>query len=1389
MKKRKMFKQLMATLLAFVLIATTGVGALPVQAAGETYGWYPAVANELKGGDKVVLVTTDGTAAVSKTPDKSSFAQFEKVTVDNGYIPDIEAANLAQFEIDADGKNITNSIINNSEMKLNYSRKGFKINTDNANPGMFNFVNNTIGYLYNNITQQYLIKSSNKVKNNKNNTNALTLYVRKEVKTEGGGTGGGTTPDQGNDNPGADIATFVESGGPITKVETSIAPDATKKSIDVNGVTYTFAGWTQSKISGNSSAAPTDLKQAGDTVTAGMWYAVYTKGQGGSSWRALTVKERNNPNPAPQAGLWNLDAIIVDMNSQYVMGNSSCNNSLGIAGVKVDTSARENFRLFDGSTQSLPVITVDESKVNMFKIGDNSHNGSLLGNPNSIQVKSGVLQVGGTENFEVTNEGSDYKTKMKTSYPKVKFDGANFVYEQGYVQVFIRAGASTVYATPGTYPDDEPAPPIEEPGGDYQALEYVVDFGLPFTDTIGNLKYEASGSDVAGTIDSIEFADNPTGAEKVLEFGTVTLDKANNSFTYTPNKVLEHEETFDLSVTEKTTVVTNNAYFVDANTDGTAGTVTTVAIPEGGTINAPASPTVGTTKTINGAEYTFKGWYKGTLNAADNTTAVVAPSESIAEVIDGDIWYAVYAKSEDGEGGTSSGTQRFRLLSAFERNERNDPGKYTLRGKRIIITDTSSAASVGNTVYALSKTNVKGNGVKALPIEVKGFNNYQMCYSDKIAYDSEIPHDKNANPSLPYVEINPNEIAVFTYSLKDSDTMSAVFAGQNAPNTDFKGLGITADGGLGVGQVECYVNGDGYGNAIKDNCFEFEYSSQSGSTEAHSNAKVRIGSGTHLKFNGSANPKKFETIKDSNVEIRVWVEDGEGAAPMVEKFYTFGSFAPTKPENTNTGKLTVTIYPATNIYYEYDFALADTPNNHGRTQAAHRLGDKAVYGYDDQYKNTVNPGHELSSNMDSFKFDFKGTGCDVYTESSDTSGNVTLFLYESTESVQQDLKKIVVVDTKHKWMAKSVETGEWVPTEKPVNSAFGNDATSTPIYAFRNGNPNNTYEIELGGIKTYGFRVYETPLTNNDETNRNSIYYKDKEDKYSYREIRDITLAAVTPTAKLVESEELINDQKYPISEQVRNNAEQNKGAIIIQAPVNATADNGALYSHDKMADMQNSGPKNELYLFPGQTLAFKLDDGIVFNENTNRIALGMRSMSGSNVTCKINNVEVNVNNPLDLYYDIVPDNNNTVIITNASTSECVLSLTQLRYTGESNTTNLVGEVTPEFVGYALKSVSGLEMVEGDNNVTPEVPDMPIEPEVPEVEKPEENVPEVEKPEENVPEIEKPEENVPEIEKPEENLPEEEKPEEEKPGIIGSIFENIKNAFKNAFKGIFGKKH
>ena len=1376
MKKRKMFKQLMATLLAFVLIATTGVGALPVRAAGETYGWYPAAANELKGGDKVVLVTKDGTAAVSKTPATKNYAKFERVTLDNGYIPDSEAANLAQFKIDADGKNITNSIINNSEMKLNYSRNGFKINTDNANPGKFNFVNDTIGYLYNNITQQYLIKSNNKVKNNTNNTNntnALTLYVRKEVKTEGGGTGGGTTPDQGNDNPGADIATFVESGGPITKVETSIAPDATKKSIDVNGVTYTFAGWTQSKISGNSSAAPTDLKQAGDTVTAGMWYAVYTKGQGGSSWRALTVKERNNPNPAPQAGLWNLDAIIVDMNSQYVMGNSSCNNSFGIAGVKVDTSARENFRLFDGSTQSLPVITVDESKVNMFKIGDNSHNGSLLGNPNSIQVESGVLQVGGTKNFEVTNSGSNYETKMKTSYPKVKLDGANFVSEQGYVQVFIRAGASAVYATPGTYPDDEPAPPIEEPGGDYQALEYVVDFGLPFTDTIGNLKYEASGSDVAGTIDSIEFADNPTGAEKALEFGTVTLDKANNSFTYTPNKVLEHEETFDLSVTEKTTVVTNNAYFVDANTDGTAGTVITVAIPEGGTINAPASPTVGTTKNINGAEYTFKGWYKGTLNAADNTTAVVAPSESIAEVIDGDIWYAVYAKSEAGEGGTSAGTQRFRLLTTWERNNRNNPGPHSLRNKKMIISNTY-LQSDNDVIYVMGKENAKAtNGVKAVKTNILGRKKYEMLGDDNKKKPEDWEKNCNLFQELPYIDVNPNEVAIFTNL--EGDSFSSAYSYQtNSGYNEFYGLGIIEKNGkLRANEFTYSKNKNGTGQ--KDgNYFQFASSGQSGTLEYTQNnpcVQVMMKNQTgHLKYNADVSDSRFEWQSSGNgAEVRLWVEDGEGVAPMVEKFYTFGSFAPTKPENTNIGKLTVTIYPATNIYYEYDFALADTPNNYGRTQAAHRLGEKAVYGYDDQYKNTVNPGHELSSNMDSFKFDFKGTGCDVYTESSDTSGNVTLFLYESTESVQQDLKKIVVVDTKHKWMEKSAETGEWVPTEEPVNSAFGNDATSTPIYAFRNGNPNNTYEIELGGIKTYGFRVYETPLTNNDETNRNSIYYKDKEDKYSYREIRDITLAAVTPTARLVESEELINDQKYPISEQVRNNAEQNHGAIIIQAPVNATADNGALYSHDKMADMQNSGPKNELYLFPGQTLAFKLDDGIVFNENTNRIALGMRSMSGSNVTCKINNVEVNVNNPLDLYYDIVPDNNNTVIITNASTSEAVLSLTQLRYTGESNTTNLVGEVTPEFVGYALKSVSGLEMVEGDNNVTPEVPDMPIEPEVPEVEKPEEN--------------------VPEIEKPEENLPEEEKPEEEKPGIIGSIFENIKNAFKNAFKGIFGKKH
>lgn len=90
----------------------------------------------------------------------------------------------------------------------------------------------------------------------------------------------------------------------------------------------------------------------------------------------------------------------------------------------------------------------------------------------------------------------------------------------------------------------------------------------------------------------------------------------------------------------------------------------------------------------------------------------------------------------------------------------------------------------------------------------------------------------------------------------------------------------------------------------------------------------------------------------------------------------------------------------------------------------------------------------------------------------------------------------------------------------------------------------------------------------------------------------------------------------------------------------------------DAAQDLLDNGPKNELYLAPGESLLFKV--GNVTGKN---VQVGLKKLHGDSVTCTVNSKEHTVYST-DMFYKVEMDGE-MVTITNNSTG--ILSVTELK--------------------------------------------------------------------------------------------------------------------------------
>ncbi len=486
---------------------------------------------------------------------------------------------------------------------------------------------------------------------------------------------------------------------------------------------------------------------------------------------------------------------------------------------------------------------------------------------------------------------------------------------------------------------------------------------------------------------------------------------------------------------------------------------------------------------------------------------------------------------------------------------------------------------------------------------------------------------------------------------------------------------------------------------------------------------------------------------------------------------------------------TVTVIPATTIYYEDSFITFTDLNYDGTeaakgsvwsqvgtttdaTQSEDRPGTYSlstsdannIYGFDPTYSNfqqfslgSAMKAHVVEKQVyATAEFTFTGTGFDIISMTSNTTGTIVAQVSKDGKAVTSK-----IVDTYYGYTID--ENGEWVvdsnaqnalyqvPVLKVSNLDHGTyDVVITISYGdmFNHGqdgkdkaDTDNSYDFYLDAVRIYG------PADANAEGNDKiqDAYVTDNEGWPTYQELRNI----------------LITQNQFSSNANIT-------GAAFIDGSD----------GHDvTIAEYTSYGPNNEVYLKAGQAVVFRITGAEL--DNVASVQIGLKSADGKAFNAQLSNVSVGggtgntrtvqLTTATDMYYDITALRSATIMISNpASTAQDrgILSITTIKVTYKANPEAQIAtlSIDEEAAGWGVMALS-LAYEEPDVEV-------PTEPEVtePETTVPEETEPEATEPEATVPEETEPETTVPEETEPEATEPEETEPEETEPETFAPTF-------------------
>lgn len=380
---------------------------------------------------------------------------------------------------------------------------------------------------------------------------------------------------------------------------------------------------------------------------------------------------------------------------------------------------------------------------------------------------------------------------------------------------------------------------------------------------------------------------------------------------------------------------------------------------------------------------------------------------------------------------------------------------------------------------------------------------------------------------------------------------------------------------------------------------------------------------------------------------------------------------------SGTVKYTLTIIPASNVYYEDSLAtftngsgaaqnaVWSTVGNDGNAatektgvyQALQELGkgnNRTPYGNDDAYNETnssmlsMGTAHKVTvtANMaanwegdttsawPTAQFTFKGTGFDIISLTDNTSGAITVNVYRGTDLTQKPCKRFAVdnyygykLNADGSWTTVSSTDSNalyQIPVIKVDELTYGE--YTVVISVFYNGlfdqTGNSKYNFWLDAVRIY------------DPMGEYAGYTQDNEGYPQYIKLHD----------------EVVKGKATPDGETAKT--------LFIDGAENANIQQYASY-----------GPNNEVYLMKGQAITFK----IPANDRIASIQIGAKAPNG-NTTMTVTGTKDTVlatealSTATEMYYKInvdVSTADQTVVIANKDGTG-ILSLTNLKITYET---------------------------------------------------------------------------------------------------------------------------
>lgn len=428
----------------------------------------------------------------------------------------------------------------------------------------------------------------------------------------------------------------------------------------------------------------------------------------------------------------------------------------------------------------------------------------------------------------------------------------------------------------------------------------------------------------------------------------------------------------------------------------------------------------------------------------------------------------------------------------------------------------------------------------------------------------------------------------------------------------------------------------------------------------------------------------------------------------------------------------VTVIPATTIYYEDNFDsieygrynTSDEPDGEwidvgtvtDATQAEDRPGRYSlpaidannVYGYDSAYANcskySLNSAKMVHVDANSYatvKFSFSGTGFDVISLTDNTTGTYAVRVYEAGTTTRV---KSATVDTFYGYAHQFYEvtytyvSGAWeeVRTVISEDAYLAGQSESRPekpdegdsykVYTdgwviTDSSDPNAIYQVPVLKIKdleygSYDVEIIATYIEFFDDTDPDGYdLYLDAIRIYDPAGDGTVRDGEGNVTDSTVQDAYVADKEGWPIYEELRNNVID--AAVLVEGTEKIT---GAVFVDGvgetaEAVDYTNVGPNNELYLKPGQAVAFNLDLSVFGAVAPADVQLGIKSADGSTVSYKIYNAiggmdaddvaaitARSVATSTDMYYSINGYKDGTIVIYNSGASG-VLSLTNIKFT------------------------------------------------------------------------------------------------------------------------------